>query len=201
MRLFAATYLVPLFLSGTGVRHLEWSCTQPALASSHDASWTGLQFQFQFQFPSSPSKRNEAPISTFTSTLPPFHAALTRTDLEPRTVSRQHRQSLSQSLSRSCRAVPCVVFVTLTRTLEPDLLDSKEPASHPTSLSFPAPPPCRRPGSQPPLPFTQPESQPASQPNLFFSPGTAPSSDCSTEPARPARTQPVLWNLGSSVCT
>lgn len=109
--------------------------------------------------------------------------------------------AVSHSLSRSCRAVPCVVFVTLTWTLEPDLLDSKEPASHTTSLSFPAPPPCRRPGSQPSplLLLSRKASQPASQPNLFFSPGAAPSSDCSTEPAWPARTQSVLWNLGTSV--
>lgn len=42
--------------------------------------------------------------------------------------------AVSHSLSRSCRAVPCVVFVTLTWTLEPDLLDSKEPAIPPPSL-------------------------------------------------------------------
>lgn len=64
--------------------------------------------QFQFQFPSSPSKRNEAPISNSTSALPPFHA-LTRTDLEPRAISHQHC-SVSQLATPSvvpCRA--CVV--------------------------------------------------------------------------------------------
>lgn len=72
--------------------------------------------------------------------------------------------TVSHSLSRSCRAVPCVVFVTLTWTFQPDLLD-KQGASHPTSLSFPAPPPCRRPGPQPSplLLLSRKASQPASR--------------------------------------
>lgn len=105
--------------------------------------------------------------------------------------------AVSHSLSRSCRAVPCVVFVTLTWTLEPDLLDSKEPAIPPPSLFLHHHLAVDLVLNPPPSFYSA--GKPASQPDLFFSPGAAPSSDYSTEPAWPARTQSVLWNLGTSV--
>lgn len=162
MRLFAATYLVPISVWDRGTSLgvvMHPACT--SLITRCVLSRTPVPVPVS----SSPSKRNEAPISTSTSALPPFHAALTRTDLEPRTISRQHRQSLSHSVGR---AVPCPCRV-VTLTLEPNLLDSKEPAIPPPSL-FP---------TTTLLPSTwvlnppsfYPASQPASQ-IYFFSPGT-----------------------------
>jgi len=189
MRLFAATYLVPISVSGTGVRHLKWSCTQPALASSHDASCPGLQFQFHLQ---QSLKTKRGANFHFHSALPPSHA-LTRTDLIPRTISRQHRQSVTQSV------VPCRALVVSCPRPWKTSWTSQPAYPIPSHLPlFSSPTPYRRPGSQPPLLSTQPVSQPARF--LLLSPGTFPSPICLPDlPGLPAPS-PSPWNL-ENPCT
>lgn len=170
MRLFAATYLVPISVWDRGTS-LE-VVMHPACASLITRC---VLSRTPVPVSSSPSKRNEAPISTSTLTLPPFHA-LTRTD---QNLVQYLVNSVSQSLSRSCRAVP-----VSCRDLDLDLGTSwtSSPPSHLPLFSSTTLPST---WSSTPLPFT---TQPASQ-IYFLSPGTFPS-HALPDPARP-------WNLGT----
>lgn len=150
MRLFAATYLVPISVWDRGtslevVMHpacaslitrcvLSRTPVPVPVSSMSLKTKRGANFHFHF----------------YTSTLSRcFHP-----DRPGTSYSISSTPSVSHSVGR---AVPCLCRV-VTLTLEPDL-DSKG-AHHPTSLSFP-PPPCRRPGSQ--TPSFYPARKPASQ--------------------------------------